>query len=175
MLEHSTTNESRSGIVKLSDCSATSVRGLLEFMYTGQVEKLDEYAEELLVISEKYDVSKLKDLCERQLIYKLNAPNVCNVLIFADMHYAERLKQACLNYLRENHKNVLETNEWKTLKDNNPRLSSDVLEWVINGGKGSLTIGPTASTLQGTSNESEEAQIEKSVTPPPPRKRTRRR
>lgn len=144
MFEQSTMIESRSGILRLSDCSATAVKGLLEFMYTGRVEKLDVCFEELLAFSEKYDMPKLKRICEHQFIPKLNSRNVCNVLIFADTYYAESLKRVCLNFLRENHKNVLATEEWKILKNSNPRLSGDLLEWFVNDCKG-LTICQTAS------------------------------
>lgn len=61
-------------------------------------------------------------------------------MIFADIHSAAHLKQACMNFLLNNHKKVMKTKQWKSFHDLNPRMSSDIFEWILNDGKGPLTI-----------------------------------
>lgn len=131
MFEHSTTQEAQTGIVTISDNSAAGVGDLLEFMYSGCVEKLDENAEELLQISEKYYLPQLKLLCERNLIRKLSVNNVCQLLALADINLADVLKKACFTFIFTNRKSVLKTDEWETLKCSFPLVTTNLLEWIM--------------------------------------------
>lgn len=71
MFQHTMTSEARDGIVEILDYSYGAVKCLLGLVYTGRSENLHDHAQELLVISEKYDVAKVKSLCERKLIATL--------------------------------------------------------------------------------------------------------
>lgn len=133
--------EACGGFIEIVDNSQGAVKSLLEFMYTGQIKNLHEHAQELLVISEKYDLSKLKELCEKQLISNLTFANVCQFLVLADTHSATSLKHACINFLLKNCKQIMESKQWKTLQDLNPSLSNNILKWVLKESEGSLNMG----------------------------------
>jgi hypothetical protein len=47
---------------------------------------LEQYAEEILALADKYDVIPLKYHCERVLAERLTPRNVCEVLLFADTY-----------------------------------------------------------------------------------------
>lgn len=130
MFLHPTT-EAETGVVTVTDNSVTAVRGLLEFMYTGKVENLNEKAEELLVIAEKYDVLNLKIICEESLIGNLSFDNVCRLLVLADLHSAANLKNSCFDFVCENRKRVVKLISWEDLKLFAPNLATDALEWTI--------------------------------------------
>lgn len=102
MFEHSTTKEAHADIITIMDNSITVVRGMLEFMYSGEIENVNENIEELLAIAEEYKVAKLKIICEEKLIGKLDKNTVCPLLHIAHNHSADCLKSACLDFIRRN-------------------------------------------------------------------------
>lgn len=182
MFEHTTTTESRSGVVEMPDTTEPAARTMLEYMYTGSITKLDKHATDLLALAEKYGMIKLKDICEGNLCTAINTGNACQMLIFADTYRAQRVRDAAIKFISENHGQLLDTMEWKTMKESNPLLASDILEVVL-GGCGtprSLSVSFTASLAStsgtgsgaaATDTGSDDAPAE---TKPPPRKRTRR-
>ncbi|ODM86868.1 Speckle-type POZ protein, partial [Orchesella cincta] len=64
--------ESRSNFVQIEDFEDDVVKGMLEHLYTGKTDSMDELAPELLRIAEKYDLGGLKADCVYKLGNKLN-------------------------------------------------------------------------------------------------------
>jgi hypothetical protein len=126
-------------------------------MFTGSGEQfslamaLEQYAEEILALADKYDVIPLKYHCERVLAERLTPRNVCEVLLFADTYSyvsdcllcinivfiifdrCSSLKRACVLLLQNEHKVVLQTDEWRQLKRDNPPLANELLESIVSG------------------------------------------
>jgi hypothetical protein len=71
MFSHQNTKESREGRIKITDSTATAVRQMLIYMYTGDLPQ--EYAMEtdaghLLHIANKYQIKSLVQTIEPQLV-----------------------------------------------------------------------------------------------------------
>jgi hypothetical protein len=64
----------------------------------------------------------LKNLCEQQLISKLNVQTAVHYLIVAYLHSAPQLLEASLEFLVEHKKEVRTRPEWKELMNNHPDL-----------------------------------------------------
>lgn len=131
MFEHPTTEEAQTGVIKISDNSVDAVRGLLEFIYSGEVENLDEKAEDMLMIAEKYNLPTLKMMCEENISLNLTSNNVCQILVLAELHLADKLKTACLDFICENSQHVLKSNNWLDLEDSDPKLVIRIMKHVI--------------------------------------------
>ncbi|KAK3751856.1 hypothetical protein QZH41_009661, partial [Actinostola sp. cb2023] len=98
MFEHEMT-ESRKGRVEISDIDPDVFSEMLKFVYTGNTPQIQGMAEDLLAAADKYDLERLKVMCEEALCNNLTVDNVCDVLILADMHSAKQLKGQSLDFI----------------------------------------------------------------------------
>eukprot|EP00004_Rigifila_ramosa_P007219 TRINITY_DN1815_c1_g1_i3.p1 TRINITY_DN1815_c1_g1~~TRINITY_DN1815_c1_g1_i3.p1 ORF type:complete len:914 (-),score=135.87 TRINITY_DN1815_c1_g1_i3:315-3056(-) len=77
-------------------------RGLLEFLYVGELGDEFDYMREaaaLVELSDMFCVSALKVACCEFLRTQITAANVCQLLAFGSLHDAPVLTEACLNVL----------------------------------------------------------------------------
>jgi speckle-type POZ protein len=91
-------------VVHIDDMDAKVFRRLLGFMYTDFVPEFEEEEEEymwqdLLVAADRYDVPRLRLICERMLCPYINTDTVATMLELADKHHCNGLKDACLDFL----------------------------------------------------------------------------
>eukprot|EP00096_Caligus_rogercresseyi_P005752 TRINITY_DN21755_c0_g1_i1.p1 TRINITY_DN21755_c0_g1~~TRINITY_DN21755_c0_g1_i1.p1 ORF type:complete len:403 (-),score=125.20 TRINITY_DN21755_c0_g1_i1:181-1389(-) len=127
MFSHRNTKEARTNIVKIDDIEEDTLGALLHFVYTDKVKDLPSLASSLLSASDKYNIRRLKSLCERHIAESVDASNAANVLILAHLHEAEMLKAAALDCICENMKAVSETSGWNLITESHPSLMSKVL------------------------------------------------
>ncbi|CAL4916807.1 unnamed protein product [Urochloa decumbens] len=67
-----------------------------------EIEKEDEEVviwQHLLVAADKYDLQRLRLMCEVKLYRHINATTVAIILVLAEQHYCRGLKEACLDFL----------------------------------------------------------------------------
>jgi speckle-type POZ protein len=63
----------------------------------------EEYAmaQHLLVAADRYDLDRLKLICEDMLTTRIDMSSVATILTLADQHHCPELKEACLVFLSE--------------------------------------------------------------------------
>jgi speckle-type POZ protein len=91
--------ESSMNTVEIPDFDEEIVEGMLEYMYTGQVESLPEKAPDLLQIAEKYDLPGLKDECEHTMAENLSVETAAEVLLMAHLYSANVLKPKVIDFI----------------------------------------------------------------------------
>ena len=62
----------------------------------------DTLAAKLLAAADKYDLARLKLLCESYLCKGISVASVASTLALADSHHAMELKAVCLKFAAEN-------------------------------------------------------------------------
>jgi len=122
---HSNFAEAQNGSVKIVDVEKDVFREMLNFIYTGKVENLNQMADELLAAADKYALTRLKVMCEEALCSNLTTENVASVLMLADMHTATQLKELSIRFCNLNAKEVMETQGWKNMLETQPKLVSE--------------------------------------------------
>lgn len=90
----------------------------------------DTLAAKLLAAADKYDLARLKLLCESYLCKGISVVSVASTLALADSHHAMELKTVCLKFAAENLSAVIRTEGFDYLKDNCPSLQSEILRTV---------------------------------------------
>jgi hypothetical protein len=60
MFSMDSTEESKTGVVKITDINANVMEALIKFLYLGAFEQLDEVAGKLFVAADKYAIHELK-------------------------------------------------------------------------------------------------------------------
>ena len=105
---------------------------ILTYMYTGKVQDIDKAAFTLLPKANEYQLEGLKMKCEETLSKTLTAQTAIDVLLLADTHNANNLKQSCLAFIAANVSDVKKNSPGKELKaEGNRDLWTEVLEHIV--------------------------------------------
>jgi len=70
-----------------------------------------------------YDIKVLKDQCQEELTYSINADNVALIWTLADLYRAERLSQHARHYAENHADKVLKSAAYHTFVENNPQIA----------------------------------------------------
>ncbi|KAH9364052.1 hypothetical protein HPB48_016390 [Haemaphysalis longicornis] len=130
MFEHEM-KENEQGRVEITDCDFEVLHEMLQFMYTGRAPKLNEMAEKILVAAEKYDLGRLKAMCEDVLCKKLSVGTAAEMLVLADMQNADQLKANALEFIKAHAAGVTETDGWKKMAIEKPHLVAEAFRALV--------------------------------------------
>ncbi|KAK4470078.1 hypothetical protein MN116_006542 [Schistosoma mekongi] len=117
--------ESRANRVEITDMEPDTVAEVLRYIYTGQVVGMNRLAHELLAAADKYQLERLKIMCEEALVESLSVENACDIFGLADMHNAEQLKAHTLEFIMLHAHDVCETEGYEQLVRHRPRLLNE--------------------------------------------------
>ncbi|KAE8699229.1 BTB/POZ and MATH domain-containing protein 4 [Hibiscus syriacus] len=90
----------------------------------------DALTAKLLEAADKYDLPRLRLICESVLCKEISVNSVANILALADRHHAMDLKAVCLKFAAENLVAVMRSDGFEYLKENCPSLQSEILKTV---------------------------------------------
>ncbi|XP_065209097.1 speckle-type POZ protein-like [Planococcus citri] len=122
--------ESKKNHIDITDVDHEPFEEMLYYIYTGKVKNLDESAFELLPVADKYDLNELRSMCEEVLLKEISTDNATRILILADTHRAEELKERALRFIKENYASCKEFNDtefWKNLAAGNAKLLTEMM------------------------------------------------
>ena len=126
MFEHDM-KEKQEKRVTIDDLSSKVVAGLLEFMYSDTVSDITTLAPELLPAAHKYDISRMKTMCEEAMMSQLNTDNAAEFFLLADLHDANHLRPVAKQLAATHFYGVKKTAGWKTLQNQRPQLTEELI------------------------------------------------
>ncbi|KAL5966630.1 BTB and MATH domain-containing protein 43, partial [Taenia solium] len=131
MFEHGMA-ESRANRVNITDVEPDILGEVLRFIYTGRVVGLDNpvMAQELLAAADKYQLERLKAMCEEELVEHLTVEAACDILSLADIHSAEQLKAHTLDFIMLHAQEVCETEGYERLVRHRPHLLNECFRTI---------------------------------------------
>ncbi|KAJ1295540.1 hypothetical protein BS78_01G232100 [Paspalum vaginatum] len=122
-----------SNVIAIDDVEAKVFEALLTFMYTDELPDFEEeeesaMAQHLLVAADKYNLERLKLICEK-LCNRINAGSAATFLALAEQHNCCGLKQACFDFLSTSAalNAVMETDGFEYLTKNCPSILKELL------------------------------------------------
>jgi len=124
MFEHEM-EEKKQNRVDITDMEHEVLKEMLKFIYSGKVTQLEKMADDLLAAADKYDLERLKVMCEEALCSNLAVDTAAEVLILADMHSANQLKAHAIDYINTHATDVMETQGWKSMITRQPHLIAE--------------------------------------------------
>ena len=92
--------EKDSNIIEISDIDSMVMSDLMAYFYKGKPLHLNTLAKDLLNAANKYELPRLFAMCENELTEDLEAENIVELLILADLHNAKIMKRKCARYYR---------------------------------------------------------------------------
>lgn len=137
MFKHDEMKESKHREVKIDDINGDVIEEMLRFVYTEKSENLKIMAKDLLIAAEKYDLKKLKIVCEDAFIADLSVANAVEMLQFSDLHNAYRLQSAAFEFVIGNYGEVKNTEAWKSLDQSSLHLVKAICDDIMSRHKSS--------------------------------------
>ena len=129
MFQHPT-KEQLTNQIKIEDIEPDVFQELLRFIYTGRlsITSMETIATGLFIAADKYLLDELKMRCEKYLVLHMS-PDICVLLLLHGdlLNPAEPFKKA-VKFLRRFPKEVMATDGWKKMKQENPVLLCGIQE-----------------------------------------------
>ena len=116
------TKEHQDNYVNIEDIDSDVFDVFLRFLYSGQVEHLDEIYFDLLAAADKYDVQPLRELCLQHMAENISVDNAVEVMARAERHSIDSIKSKTLQFINKNVLNVSTTETWTDLIKCYPHL-----------------------------------------------------
>ncbi|XP_037416915.1 BTB/POZ and MATH domain-containing protein 2-like [Triticum dicoccoides] len=122
-------------LITIKDMQPGVFKALLHFIYTDSLQITDdlegndrvEMVQHLLVAADRYDMEKLKLVCQRILCENLDVENVATMLALADQHRCDILNDACVGFIscQKIMDSVAATQGYADLKRSGPSILVD--------------------------------------------------
>jgi speckle-type POZ protein len=131
MFKHPTKEQSTNQ-VKIEDIEPEVFDQLLRFIYTRRVplDKLETMAAGLFIAADKYLMDELKTKCKNYLFHHMSPDSCVILLLHGDLQNpAEYMKKAA-KFFRRNPSQVMATDKWKKMKQENSTMLCDIHEFV---------------------------------------------
>ena len=119
--------EKKTNTLEVCDIEPEVFSQVLRFVYTDEVNNLDDLAADLLAAADKYMLTLLKSKCEISLAQNVTLENCSELLMLAHLHSANGLKKVLLDFIRCRSSEVAATPTWQKLLDSpHPQLLRDI-------------------------------------------------
>ncbi|KAL2238510.1 UNVERIFIED_CONTAM: BTB/POZ and MATH domain-containing protein 4, partial [Sesamum indicum] len=90
----------------------------------------DTLTAKLLAAADRYDLARLRRVCESRLCKYISVNSVAQTLALAERFHAAELKAICLRFAAENLAAVMRSDGFEYLKESCPALQSEILKTV---------------------------------------------
>ncbi|GIY68448.1 speckle-type POZ protein [Caerostris extrusa] len=111
--------------VDIEDISDYTLKRMLEYLYTADVEGLQwESAIDLYKAADKYEILSLKKQCSSFLKFSLTPTKACEILLLSDMYQDDDLKTYVQNYILKCDKDIFNSKDWNRIIESNPKLAA---------------------------------------------------
>ncbi|RWS24381.1 Kruppel-like zinc finger protein [Leptotrombidium deliense] len=133
MFEHETKEKAENRIV-IPDFDTPVIKEMINFIYSDTVDdtKLSEIAGDLLLAADKYDLPKLKKICEQYLAANtIKSENSGYLLTLSDSCNCVKLKEKVMDFIINNPSKICESEEWETQVGKRPYLYKEAFQALI--------------------------------------------
>lgn len=127
--------ESSCSIIEICDMEADVFKSLLHFIYTDSVLPVLDVvmAGHLLVAADRYNIGRLKLICEEKLCNHIDSTMVATSLALAEQHGFHHLKKACLQFLASpsNFKAMVASDGFEHLASSCPYVVKELIDGIL--------------------------------------------
>lgn len=118
-------------LVGASDAAASGGVSAATTGYASDEVQLDvPMTQHLLVAADRFDLSRLRAMCEARLCESVDVETVANTLALAELNHASALKRACLFFIAANLSDVMNTEGYESMSASCPHLAGEILSAV---------------------------------------------
>ncbi|KAL6643078.1 hypothetical protein ACP70R_021259 [Stipagrostis hirtigluma subsp. patula] len=120
--------------VHIDDMLPQVFKALLQFMYTDSLPEMEGHeeilmAQHLLEAADRYDLQRLKLICEVKLGSHLDVSTAATTLVLAEQHHCRVLKEACIEFIKSPRvlEGVMATDGFEHLTKSCPALVKEII------------------------------------------------
>jgi hypothetical protein len=88
-------------VLELNGLDAEVAEEMINFIYDGKVQNMEKHSKELLMVSERYGIERLKKFCEKHFFDNLSIENVFETLRLSIKSNGDELKKECLEFIEK--------------------------------------------------------------------------
>lgn len=92
--------EANSGVANLTDIDGETMIEILRFIYTQDVENIEELAPKLIYGAKKYELEKLEELCVSFMMKNLSKENAIEYFLLADLYDLQWLLEYAAKFIK---------------------------------------------------------------------------
>ncbi|KAF8754897.1 hypothetical protein HU200_011370 [Digitaria exilis] len=126
--------------IRIDDMEPKVFRLLLRFVYTDTLPPMDAgeertvMAQHLLVAADRYDLKRLKLICEDKLCDGIDIGTVATTMALAEQHSCPGLREACIDFISSpgNLKKIIATDGYQHLKATCPTFLEELVGKLAN-------------------------------------------
>ncbi len=118
--------ETASGVISFPNYKMTTMKTLVKFLYSSQINP-EDVNEELFKASDEFLLEELKTVCAKIFASTINLANVLDVLILGNRHNSAVLTDAAEAFVIANLKVVRASAQWNELTKTDPELVIQLL------------------------------------------------
>ncbi|KAJ5074632.1 pep-cterm sorting domain-containing protein [Anaeramoeba ignava] len=111
--------------IKFDGISTSSMKSILKYIYTGNIEINLENAIDILFASRKIYIEEVANFVEKFIKESINIENVIEIVIIAKKHNWQQLYQQCMSFIEDNIIYILRSSSFETLSED---ILLDILE-----------------------------------------------
>jgi speckle-type POZ protein len=124
-------SENQTGVVKVDDVDAKTMKSLLKYIYKNQVEPEDVDGD-LLLAADKYDLPGLVSQCKNKVGHILSTENIFGILMASRMLDLNDINELAMKWIRQWSNDIQCGDQWNKLKSENPDLAKEVEQnWIL--------------------------------------------
>ena len=120
--------EARQREVVIEDMKRGTFLQLMQYLYTDNVDVPLEETMDLLQAADRFGVERLKRICEHVMLSSINIENASSIMVVADLHNAQGLREKCLDFLVDHFDDVSKTASFEEMLRANCSLVMEVLQ-----------------------------------------------
>jgi speckle-type POZ protein len=131
--------EAQEGRYVVRDIDANVFKAMLHFIYTDALPEEFEgtnlevnMAQHLLAAADMYQLTRLRQMCERRLCETVDVETVATTLALAEQNHAEDLKRVCMDFVAKQLNLVIQTEGYRHMSRSCPNLQAELLQVIAN-------------------------------------------
>lgn len=118
--------ENQKNKVVIVDLESEAVLEMLRWIYCGRVYQMEKVNKMVLAAADKYNITDLKESCEKSLCNSMTVENVCSLLLLARDRVSYELKRKAIEFISQNVDAVTATEGWSVLVQE-PQLMTELM------------------------------------------------
>ena len=130
LTESPTFRENQEGLLTIEDTTAETMKSFLYFLYTDTVPP-QEMTGSLLILADKYNVTRLADVCSRQIMSNINVDNVLELLYTSYLINDDKLLDAASKFMGEHRGKIVKGPFWNDMQAKNPGIAAKIIEKIF--------------------------------------------
>jgi hypothetical protein len=122
--------ETQTGVVKVDDINAKTMKSLLKYIYQDQVE-VEDIDVDLILAADKYDLPDLVSQCKTTFVYTMSNNNILGILIASRLLNFKDIIELAMRRIRR-WTDIKDGDQWNNFKTENPDLAKEIEHsWIL--------------------------------------------